>query len=278
MRRALGKGLSQLIGEQEDASIREAHVDAIVPNPHQPRKSFDEESLRELANSIAQVGVVQPLVVRPLDAEKYELIAGERRLRAAKLAGLETVPIVVRSATDMLSMQIALIENLQREDISPLDAAEAYQELLEMHGLTQEDLAHRVGKSRSTVANTMRLLRLPEDIRDSLASGRITEGHARALLQFDTETEQRIVHQRILQENLSVRDVEKIAQGATTNKKQRAAINAPLYQPNPLDAPLSEYFGTPVKVHRRGFGGKIEIEFFGDEDLDRILERLGFRY
>src|SRR5947199_5012387 len=190
MMRVLGKGLSQLIGEQADTTISEVLVDAIVPNQRQPRTYFKEEAVQELANSIREVGILQPLVVRPLSEGKYELIAGERRLRASKLAGLETVPVLVRAADDRTSLEMAIIENVQREDISPLESARAYRKLIDEFGLTQEQVAQKVSKSRVSVANTLRLLRLPAQIQQALESGDIQEGHARALLAFESEEEQ----------------------------------------------------------------------------------------
>jgi len=271
VRRVLGKGLAQIIGEQEESEVREIPIDSIVPNPRQPRKSFDENALRELADSIIRVGMVQPLLVRLLNKDHYELIAGERRWRAAKLAGLETVPVVVRAAGGIESLELALIENLQREDISPLEAAEAYRMLIEQEGLTQEEVAHRVGKSRAAIANTLRLLRLPEKIRNSLDSGEITEGHARALLQFDTEAEMLQVHERILEKKLTVREVERMAQRKADVRKEVKAKDPEIAC---IESLLGEALGSPVKIHRRGKTGSIEIEFFSEEDLTRIIDLL----
>lgn len=274
MRRVLGKGLSQLLGEQEEGShVREAKVAALVPNPRQPRKHFDEGQLQELADSIAKVGVVQPIVVRPLDAERFEIIAGERRWRAAQMAGLLEVPIVVRSADNAETLQLALIENIQREDIAPLECAEAYQLLIDNHALTQEDLSKRVGKSRSAIANTLRLLKLPVEVRKSLAVGEISEGHARALLQFDTEAEQTLVHRRILEKGLSVREVERLAKGKSAAAKAQKEQTSPPAASR-LDSALSEFFGSPARISRTNRGGKIEVEFFSEDDLSRILEKL----
>jgi ParB family chromosome partitioning protein len=275
MRRALGKGLAQLIGESQSEGTQEVSIDAIVPNPQQPRKRFSDESLQELADSIKEIGVLQPLVVRPLDEGRYELIAGERRLRAAKLAGLSSVPILIRGADRSASLQIALIENVQREDISVLEAAEAYARLIHDFGLTQEEIAQRVGKSRPSIANALRLLKLPAEIREALASGAISEGHARALLQFDTETEMMLVHNQIIEKGLNVRDVEKLARGegetqATVGKTK------PLKMASEFDTQLSEFFGSPARLIRQGKRGRIEIDFFDDESLSAILDRIGF--
>src|SRR5580704_9085673 len=184
MRRALGKGLSQLIAEQYEGPTNELPVADIVPNSRQPRTVFNDEALEELAASIREYGILQPLIVRPLAEGKHELIAGERRLRAAKLAGLTSVPVIVRSAGNQSSLELALIENLQREDINALESAKAYRRLIDEFGMTQEQVADRVGKSRVSVANTVRLLRLPKRIMEGLEAGFISEGHARALLAF----------------------------------------------------------------------------------------------
>ncbi|MBA3726006.1 MAG: ParB/RepB/Spo0J family partition protein [Armatimonadetes bacterium] len=275
MRRVLGKGLSQLMAEQqEEVSIQQLPIDRLVPNERQPRKDFAEEPLQELADSIERVGIMQPIVVRPLDHGRYEIIAGERRWRAASLAGLDEVPVVIRNANSSEALQLALIENIQREDISALECALAYQSLIDEHGLTQEDLAKRVGKSRPSVANAIRLLRLPLEIREALASGAISEGHAKALLQFDTESEQLIVHRQIRERGLSVRDVESLAKGRRVTVKthpRRESVESP------LDRAVSEYFGSPSKVKQNGHGGKIEIEFYDEDDLARILDILDIR-
>ncbi|RYG43843.1 ParB/RepB/Spo0J family partition protein [bacterium] len=197
MRKALGKGLSQLLGEQFDGTPVEATVESIVPNLRQPRTVFEDAPLKELAASIRQHGVLQPLVVRTVSEGKYELIAGERRLRAAKLAGLTTVPIHVRSADSLESLELALVENIQREDINAIEAARAYKRLIDEFGLTQEEVAERVRKARATVTNTLRLLKLPVEALEALENGAITEGHARALLAFPTVDKQIDILERI---------------------------------------------------------------------------------
>lgn len=273
MREALGKGLIQLLTEQEQASLREIPVNAIQPNPRQPRKRMEEEALRALAESLKKVGVVQPVIVRIVGQNQYELIAGERRWRAAKLAGLQRIPAVIRTADTIESLQIALVENLQREDISPLEAAEAYQVLIDEFGLTQEEVAQRVGKSRPTITNALRLLRLPPAIRESLASGQITEGHARALLQCDTETEMLLIHEQILKNGLSVRQVEKLTrqQGAKTAQRTTPTPR----EITPLERALSEHLGAPARIYSQKQRGQIIIDYFGEEDLARILEIIG---
>lgn len=270
MRNALGKGLMQLLGDSGESGIREIRTDLIVPNPRQPRKHFDESLLKELAASMSEVGVLQPLVVRQLDKDQYELIAGERRLRAAQMAGLTTIPVIVKTADELQSLEIAIVENVQREDISALESAEAYSILVQEFGQTQEDIARRVGKSRSAVANLLRLLKLPFVVRESLREGAITEGHARALLQFDTEAEMTLAHARILEKGLTVREVERMA------KKESVSVEKNLVKPQTrgdsnLESAVSQFFGAPSRIVRTNKGGRIEIEFFDEEDLGRIL-------
>ena len=271
MRRALGKGLAQLIGEQSEGTPNEIAVDAIRPNSSQPRTTFDDDSLQELAASIKEAGILQPLIVRPLREGLYELIAGERRWRAAQIAGLETVPVIVRSAGRQDSLEWALIENIQREDIAPLECARAYRRLIDEFGLTQEEVADKVGKSRSGVANTMRLLRLPEKIQDALALGKITEGHARAILGAGSEAAQLALFDKIVREGLNVRGVEVGAR--KTMAKPRASKSL---KRDPavaeVEEALSERFGTSVRVKLDGKGGEIVVPFYSEDDLDRLLE------
>jgi len=281
MRRALGKGLSQLIAEQYEGPVNELSVDDIVPNSRQPRTIFDDEALQELAASILEYGILQPIVVRPIAEGKHELIAGERRLRAAKLAGLKAVPVLVRAADNQSSLEIALIENLQREDINSLESARAYRKLMDEFGLTQEQVADRVGKSRTAIANTVRLLRLPKRITEGLERGEISEGHARALLGFESEAHQLAVFDRIIEQGLNVRDVEKAAKPNTGAAPKKPKSKQPLKQDPNYDAlqeSLSRHLGTPAKFqHAEHGGGKLVIDFYSDDDLDRILEVIGFR-
>lgn len=279
MRRALGKGLSQLLAEQFDGAPNEVSVEAILPNQRQPRQNFDETALQELADSIREYGVLQPLLVKPLTEGKYELIAGERRLRASKLAGLATVPVLIRSAGPQNSLELALIENVQREDINALECAKAYRRLVDEFGLTQEQVAERVGKSRTGVANTLRLLRLPRRIQEGLEGGRVSEGHARALLAFESEAQQLAVYDQILERGLTVREVEKAAK--PTAPKAKPAPRTTSEPADPNDAALTEalgiYLGTPVHLQRSEMGGKLVVDFYSDDDLTRILDVLGFR-
>ncbi len=277
MRRALGKGLSQLIAEGFEGGATEVDVAAIVPNRHQPRTVFDEVALLELTESIRIHGVLQPLIVRAVSDGRYELIAGERRWRAAQRAGLVRVPVVVRAAGNQDSLELALIENLQREDIGPLESARAYRQLIGEFGLTQEQVAERVGKSRTGITNTLRLLKLPEPITAALESGEISEGHARALLAVDSPIKQLALFQRILAEGLSVREVEALAKNpasAPTEPSKPKPKLDPDWQA--LQDQLSERLATPVKLSRGERGrGKLVVEFYSGEDLERILALLG---
>ncbi len=287
-KKALGKGLGALIPgveRQERVPSTEIDVDRIQPNPFQPRESVDGSKLEELVASIRVHGVIQPVVVRSIGEGRYELVAGERRLRAAIKAGLIRIPAVVRELTDEQSLQIALIENIQREDINPIDAAVAYKRLTDEFGLSQEELAFRLGKSRSAVANTMRLLGLPERVRQELKSGRLTEGHARAVLSLEEESQQIDLCRHIVDSGLSVREAERLAREWSRSMPaarsgggvSRETISAPLPDPNTLEieARLREIFRTKVSLVRNKDRGRIEIEFYTDDDLERILTLLG---
>lgn len=278
MRRALGKGLSQLIAEQFEGGPNEVPIDSIIRNPRQPRSHFDDGALSELSSSIKEFGILQPLVVRPSTEGQYELIAGERRLRAAKLAGLEAVPVLIRSAGNQNSLEIALIENIQREDINSLECARAYRRLMDEFGLTQEQVAERVGKSRVAIANAVRLLRLPRRIQDGIEGGKISEGHARALLTFESDAHQLAVYDQILERNLTVRDVEKAASGLPKKSGKKKKGDDSPRDPNlaELQRGLSNHLGSPVHITSNGKGGSLSIDFYSDDDLQRILDVIGF--
>ncbi|MBA4293375.1 chromosome partitioning protein ParB [bacterium] len=281
MRRALGKGLSQLLGEQAEESTNELPISSIRANTRQPRTQFDQEKLEELAVSIREFGVLQPLIVRPLSDDQFELIAGERRLRASKIAGLKTVPVVIRAASSQASLEIAIIENVQREDITAMECAVAYKRLIEEFDLSQEAVAQRVGKSRAAVANTLRLLKLPERIQRGILSEEITEGHARALLMVESPVRQAALFERIIKDGLSVREVERLARASDNPRpagpKSEKSKSTPHSDPNwnSLEQGLSEYFGTPVQLQSDKLGGKLSIAFYSDDDLQRILDILG---
>jgi len=274
MRRSLGRGLSQLIAEQMESTLTEVALKDLSPNPNQPRKHFDDAALSELADSIKLHGVLQPLLVRPISEGKYEIVAGERRWRASKLAGLTTVPVVIRSAAAQASLEMAIIENVQREDISAIESATAYRKLIDEFGFTQDEVAQRVGKSRAAVANVLRLLRLPEIVQDAVQSGLISEGHARALLAFESESKLLEAFYRIVDEGLSVRQAEQLTKPPKTTKSKQ-----PVRPARPEDAELEtamrERWQAPVALKRESRGGKIVLSFYSEEDLARILELLG---
>jgi ParB family chromosome partitioning protein len=278
MRRALGKGLSQLITESTDGPTTEVAIDQITPNPRQPRTHFDETALNELAESIRLHGVLQPLIVRPLGQGRYELIAGERRWRAAQRAGLRQVPVVVRATDPKGSLEIALIENIQRADIGALESARAYRQLMDEFGLTQEQVAERVGKSRTAVANTVRLLRLPPRVLAALESGEITEGHARPLLTLDSPAAQLALFDKMTSEAMTSKDVERAvrpAVGAKPRPRKPGVVDATDPNWRALQQAASERLGSPVKLEGSEKGGTITVRFFSEEDLVRIMEVLG---
>jgi ParB family chromosome partitioning protein len=273
--------LSQLLGDQGDAVVSRVALSAISANTRQPRLNFDEEALAELAQSIREFGVLQPLIIRPVGEGKYELIAGERRLRACHMVGLEEVPVVVRSASAQASLEIALIENVQREDISAIECALAYKKLADEFNMTQEQVAGRVGKSRVAVANALRLLKLPQEVQSAVLEGEISEGHARALLSLESPLRQVAALERIRREGLSVREVERLSKGqaepAKAGKSGRKERPLPKADANwvSLEQGLSEYFGSPVRLQPEEVGGKMTISFYSDDDLQRILDILG---
>jgi ParB family chromosome partitioning protein len=282
VRRGLGKGLSALLSqsELERNLVQEIPIAQIHPNPYQPRRVFDEDSLRELADSIRQVGVLQPIIVRQDGIEEYTLVAGERRLRAAQMAGLESIPAIVRTPSEQQMLEMALIENLQREDINPMDAALAYKHLMDEFGLTQEQVAIRVGKSVPAISNTLRLLQLPAYIQDSIRNGLISEGHGRALLMVKDPVQQRQLWQQITTDGLSVRATElrarelrSVEQPINPEPRSYPLPASPPPEVKALEHNLSAYLGTRVKlVYQEGGAGRIVIEFYSEEELGRILE------
>ncbi len=279
-RGGLGKGLDALIPTGEPTpGLKKVSIDAIVPNPRQPRSVFDPEALQELANSIREVGLIQPLIVQPLPSQdvsqpmRYQLITGERRWRAARLAGLQHVDVIVKEATPQAMLELALVENIQRADLNPLEEATAYQQLADEFGLTQERIAERVGRSRVSVTNTMRLLRLPDEVKEALLKAQITEGHARALLMLDEEAEQILALRTIIRKSLSVRQTEELVrrlqltiQGATRQRTRSPETEA-------LESEFREALGTKVELYRSQKGGKLVIHFYSEEDLQALYDR-----
>ena len=275
-RRGLGRGLDALIPSLRPA-VEEVDVDLIAPNPLQPRMVFEPEALAELAESIREHGVIQPLIVsRPKEAgaAPYQLIAGERRLLAARQAGLKRVPVIVREASPQALLELALVENLQRADLGPLEEAAAFRGLSEEFGLTQEAIASRVGRSRSSVANSMRLLTLPDEIQTSLARGQITAGHARALLGIDDAGDRHETWRRIVEGSLTVRDAEMMARGQGTRAVVRRPARRSQSDLAALEEQLRVSLGTRVDLHRGRKGGRLVIHFFSNEELEAIIERL----
>ncbi|MBS1723919.1 MAG: ParB/RepB/Spo0J family partition protein [Armatimonadetes bacterium] len=277
MRRALGKGLSQLLGDEADAPVSEVSVNSIVPNPRQPRREFDQHALDELAASIKEHGVIQPLIVRQLQDDRYELIAGERRLRAAKLAGLKAVPITVRSASAQASLEVALVENVQREDINALECALAYRALVDNFGLTQDQIASKVGKTRAAIANTLRILKLPSEMQEAIASGLLTEGHARALLMVESPIKQAALFDRIVQEAISVREAERIARGEARSPQVPKEAVAKVIDPDlaAVQNRISDFLGAKIKLETRAHGGRLSIDYYSDDELEGILRKMG---
>ena len=278
-RKALGRGLGALLSSDRTVDLgaepSEVDLDSIVPGPMQPRTHFDEAALESLAESIKTHGIVQPLLVRRRDGG-YELIAGERRWRAAKLAGISRVPVIVKEVPDDSLLEIALIENIQRENLNPIEEAHAYKNLIETVGLTQESLASRVGRDRTYITNYLRLLRLPDDVQQLLKEGRLSTGHARTLLALsDTDLLRRIARQ-IIDSGLSVRATEQLVQKASEEKPARRSAPQAV-DPNikAAETKLRRALGTQVKILQAADGrGKVEISFFNTQDLDRIYTLL----
>ncbi|HMQ01906.1 MAG TPA: ParB/RepB/Spo0J family partition protein [Candidatus Doudnabacteria bacterium] len=255
-----------------DSSIQEIEVVKVVPNPYQPRKVFNQEALQELASSIKEHGVIQPIVVTQTPVG-YELVVGERRFRASQLAGLRTVPAIVKKTLqDQTKLEVALIENIQRQELNAIEEAQAYQRLIEKFSLTQEQVAQKVGKSRPSVANTLRLLNLPAEIQRAIIEGKITEGHGRAMLSLPDIEKQLLMYKQVLEQGLNVRQVESRVREFVQRRKMDAAMPDPKLMA--IETELRGKLGTQVKIQRQGRGGKIMIEFFSDDDLDEILNKI----
>jgi ParB family chromosome partitioning protein len=283
--RRLGRGLESLLGNLKEEAPRASAVGGgiqtvpiakIRANPWQPRTAFTERELSELAESVKAVGILQPLIVRP-EGDGYQLIAGERRLRAARLAGLETVPVIERTASDDELLTLALVENLQREDLNPIEKAKGFKELIERHNLTQEAAAKRLGKDRSTMANFIRLLDLPEAVQHVVSRGTISMGHARALLTIPQPSAQQALALRIEEEGLSVREIERIAASYRTERKsrKRKPIAPKDAHIRDLEDRARQRLGTKVDIEYQEGKGRMIVYLFSDDDFQRVLEVLG---
>jgi len=277
-RKALGRGLKALIPDTsplEGQTLLELPIDQVLPGRYQPRQDFDPEKIRELADSIRARGIIQPLIVKPAEGGRYELIAGERRWRAAREAGLTSVPVVVRPAADPETLELALIENLQREDLNPIEAARAYRQLIESFNLTQEDVAAQVGKDRSSVTNHLRLLKLPGEIQEDLIGGRLAMGHARALLSAGSKEAQLRARKTILARGLSVRETEDLVRklSAPSKRKKPSKPVKDIFIKE-LEGSIRRALGTKVSIKPNDRGGVIEISFFSKDELDRLAELL----
>lgn len=311
MKKALGKGLSALIPDSykdqmtvasKEASLATATmtpepenavqttslaektaafqlipISRIVANADQPRKNFNTETIEELANSIREKGVLQPVIVKKTTSGDFELVCGERRFRAAALCGLTEVPAIIKDIAGEDFLEWALIENIQREDLNPIEEAEAYQRLMEERRISQEEVAKRVGKNRVTVTNTMRLLRLPQEVKQYLVEGRLTAGHARALLGLLTPEHQRHMAKRIVEENLSVRQVEAIVNRSNAHKRKAKTARHLSAEIVDLETRLTHFLGTQAKIYPRKNQkeGRLEIQYFSLDDLDRVLQKIG---
>ena len=281
-RGGLGRGLDALIPSGEPTpGLKRVSIEAIVPNPRQPRTVFDPEALQELADSIRQLGLIQPPIVQQVQASdglvsapRYQLITGERRWRAARLAGLQHVDVIVKEATPQEMLELALVENIQRADLNPLEEAQAYQQLADEFGLTQERIAERVGRSRVSVANTMRLLRLPQEVKEALLAARISEGHARALLMLDEEDEELLALRTTIKKRLSVRQTEELVRRLqmATQTADRQRSRSP--ETESLEREFRDGLGTRVDLFRSRKGGRLVIHFYSEEDLQALYERI----
>ncbi|MFC7687421.1 ParB/RepB/Spo0J family partition protein [Ureibacillus sp. GCM10028918] len=281
MARGLGKGIGALFPTETlenlqptEDQIEKIDVQKLVVNPFQPRKKFDNEAIEELAQSIIEHGIIQPIVVRR-KGKKFEIVVGERRFRAAKFANLSEIPAIVRDLTEDQMMELAILENLQREDLTPIEEAEAYQSLIEKLNFTQEELAKRLGKSRPYITNHLRLLTLPEEVRDLVNSGELTMGHGRTLLGLKNKRRIPEVAEKVIKHGLNVRQLEALIKqlNEEVSRETEKPVNKDIFV-QATETQLREYFGTNVQIRKSKNKGKIEIEFYSEDDLERILEIL----
>lgn len=278
-RKALGKGLSALIPdahrlEDQEAQYFQCPIEAIEPNPYQPRQTFAPSELEEMVNSVREKGIITPLLVSSTETG-YQLIAGERRWRAAQKAGLERVPVVVREVTGAESLELALVENIHRKDLNPIEEAIAYRKLQEETGASQDSLAKRLGKDRSTITNLLRLLKLPDFIQKDVIDGRLSMGHARVLVGLESLDEQKALRDMVIKKGLSVRQSEALAKRRKAPARSKSRANELNYYFDSLAENLKRSLGTKVDIKRRGKQGNIVIYFYSDDELDRLLELLG---
>lgn len=271
MKKGLGKGLGALIESAGEANsgVLEVKINEVEPNSGQPRKHFNDEKLAQLADSIKQHGVVQPLIVQR-DGQRYKIVAGERRWRASRIAGIQTIPVIVKDLSNKQVMEIALIENIQREDLNPIEEAEAYEKLMSEYGMTQEEISVTVGKSRPAIANSVRLLSLQEKIKDKIIDGEISSGHARALISIENKDLQLKAVEDIIKKGLTVRETESLVKKLTSEKiVKKKDENDIEYQA--IEERFREVFGTKVKILNSKKNGKILIEYYSEDELDRII-------
>jgi len=276
-RQALGKGLDALIpGAKKNVDLKRAIIDInindIKVNPYQPRKTFSSEKLDELIKSVKEKGVLEPVIVKEIGDNKYELIVGERRFIAAQRAGLQTIPALIKNVSSLEQLEIALIENIHREDLNPVEEALAYKQLMEGMHFTQEQLADKLGKNRATVANVLRILNLPDAVKKRLVSGELTLGHAKVLLSIEDSNKQKALCEQVVKYNLSVRDLEKLLKTEKKTKSISKSYSSPEFKV--IEEKLKQFFGTKVKIKGKYKKGKIEIEYYSQEEFERILELL----
>ncbi|NOZ26338.1 MAG: ParB/RepB/Spo0J family partition protein [Nitrospirae bacterium] len=273
MKDALGRGLGALIPERQQG-VQEIEIERIKPNPEQPRKAFDEQALKELAASIKEKGILQPVMVRRAENGDYYLIAGERRWRAAALSGLKRIPALIKESSPSESLELALIENIQRDDLNPIETADAFNRLIEEHGYTQETLSRKVGKERATVANYLRLLRLPPEVKGLVNDGRLSMGHAKAIVSLPTKKAQVEASRAVVRKGLSVRETEALCKRLAGDAPRPAGKKAKDPNIAALEEQLKRSLGTKVQIRHRGKAGRIEIEYYSLDELDRLLEIL----
>lgn len=277
IKRGLGKGLEALIPKaehKEKGFVIEMDIESLTPNLFQPRKNFDKEKMEELKGSIKKHGIIQPIVVRKM-ANGYEIVAGERRLKAAKEIGLKKIPAIIKSINNEKSLEIALVENIQREDLNPVEQANAFKRLIDEFNLTQQELAEVTGKSRALVTNTIRLLKLNPEIQKSISEGKISFGHAKLLLSIEDEEVQRAVCDRIMANDLSVRDTERLIKNIGKVQKRKFEVkNITIERFPEVEGKLRDILGTKISILYDGKKGKIDIEFYSKEDLRRIIDLL----